>query len=127
VVDACASARIRRLPKRGCARSAATGILYRRLAPAAAVRAKPLCSRLIALPEDKRHAVSEGVRRARRFVDTSDADPARRQAGLMRLNALMSMHCGTGALRAEMSFAQRIELLRRTVGGNDLINAMLGL
>ena len=47
---------------------------------------RSLMRRLItALPEDRRHTILEDVRRARRFVDTADADPARRQAGWMRL------------------------------------------
>ena len=78
------------------------------------------------LPEDKSHPILEGVRRARRFVDTADADPVRRQAGLMRLMSEHDVDALLGpAPRAEMSLEQMIERLRKTIGGKDPINAML--
>jgi asparagine synthase (glutamine-hydrolysing) len=88
---------------------------------------RSLMRRLItALPEDKRHTVLEGVRRARRFVDTADADPARRQAGWMRLMSESSVDALLlSTTRVEMPLELMIERLRATIAGNDSINAML--
>ena len=78
------------------------------------------------LPEGKRHPVLESVRRARRFVDTADADPVRRQAGLMQLMSEHDVDALLGpAPRAEMSLEHMVEQLRKTIGGKDPINAML--
>ena len=88
---------------------------------------RSLMRRLItALPEDRRHTVLEGVRRARRFVDTADADPARRQAGWMRLMSESSVDALLlSTTRVEMSLELMIERLRAAIAGNDSINAML--
>ncbi len=78
------------------------------------------------LPEDKRHPVLEGVRRARRFVDTADADPVRRQAGWMRLMSEADVDALLiSETRAEMALEAMIERMRAAIADNDPINAML--
>ncbi len=86
-----------------------------------------LISRLImTLPEDKRHPVLEFVRRARRFVDTADVDPVRRQAGWMRLMSESDVDALLlSSTPAEMPLVLAIERLRAAFADDDQINAML--
>ena len=85
-----------------------------------------LISRLITtLPEDKRHPVWEGVRRVRRFVDTADADPARRQAGWMRLMSEADVEALLLSSPAKIPLVPTIERLRAAFADKDPINAML--
>jgi asparagine synthase (glutamine-hydrolysing) len=92
--------------------------------PAAARHA--LRSLLRGLPEGKKSGVLEAVRRARRFADTADADPARRQAGWMRLMSddqldVLLAPAHTAAIPLEQTVAD----LRSAIHGDDAVNAML--
>ena len=86
-----------------------------------------LLQRLLrALPEGKHHRLLESVRRARRFVDTADADPVKRQAGWLRLmpddelDLLMSP-----ALSPALPLERTVARLHSAAGDPDPINAML--
>ena len=89
--------------------------------------ARGLLQRLLAaLPESKRHPVLEVVRRARRFVDTGNADPVRRQAGWMRLMPEGEIDALLGPAPMTMApIEQVIATLRASAHDDDAINAML--
>ncbi len=100
-----------------------SGVWHRLPAPA-----RRLLHRLVsALPEGKHRPLLESIRRARRFVDTADADPVKRQAGWLRLmpegelDRLMEP-ARSPALPLERTVAR----LRTALGDADPINAMLG-
>jgi asparagine synthase (glutamine-hydrolysing) len=81
---------------------------------------------LTALPEGKHSPLLEVIRRARRFADTADANPARRQASWMRLmpdhelDALLAP-----APTAANPLEQAVASLRAAINDDDPINAML--
>ena len=81
---------------------------------------------LAALPEGKHHPVLEAVRRLRRFVDTGDEDPVRRQAGWMRLMPETEIdRLLAPAAAPPMALENAIARLRAAASDGDAINATL--
>jgi asparagine synthase (glutamine-hydrolysing) len=78
------------------------------------------------LPEGKEHAVLETIRRARRFIDTADANAAIRQAGWMRLMSESEIDTLLGpAPPATIDVERVVAELRQAANDGDSINAML--
>jgi asparagine synthase (glutamine-hydrolysing) len=87
---------------------------------------QPLAALILRLPEGKDSRLLEWLRRARRFVETADADPARRQAAWMRLAAETELDRLLGPPTAEpIVIEQMVDRLRAAAGDRDPINAML--
>ena len=81
---------------------------------------------LAAMPEGKQHPVLEVVRRARRFVDTGNADPVRRQAGWMRLMPETEIdRLLAPAAAPPMALEKAVARLRAAASDDDAVNAML--
>jgi asparagine synthase (glutamine-hydrolysing) len=77
------------------------------------------------MPEGKDRRLLELFRRARRFVDTADPDPVKRQAAWMRLLSEADLdRLLTVAPREAISVEGLVAQLRTTPGG-DPVNAML--
>jgi asparagine synthase (glutamine-hydrolysing) len=78
------------------------------------------------MPEGKDRPVLEWLRRARRFVETADADPVRRQAAWMRMASEPELDRLLGAaLPGAATLESVIGGLRAHTGESDPINAML--
>jgi asparagine synthase (glutamine-hydrolysing) len=79
-----------------------------------------------ALPEGKQTRVLEAIRRARRFVNTANADPARRQAAWMRLMPDPELDVLLAPTHtAAMQLEQTVAGLRSVIHDDDPVNAML--
>jgi len=79
-----------------------------------------------AFPEGKKSRVLEATRRARRFVDTANADPARRQAAWMRLMPDPELDALLAPTHtAAMPLEQTVAGLRSGIHDDDPVNAML--
>ena len=78
------------------------------------------------LPEGKDHRILEWLRRARRFVETADSDPVRRQAAWMRLATEPELDRLLGPAPADPIVIERlVGQLRDDARDDDPINAML--
>lgn len=81
---------------------------------------------LSGLPEGKQNRLLEAVRRARRFVDTANASPARRQAGWMRLMPETEVDALLAPVHPRACpLERRVADLRDALSSADPINRML--
>ena len=87
---------------------------------------RALTSLLMRMPESKDSLVLEWLRRARRFAETADPDPIRRQAGWMRLATEHELGRLLGPAPADpIAIEGMIGELRGAAQDDDPVNAML--